>query len=254
MTLLMIGGTADARRSVAALYEPLQAQGIDIIYSLAGLVRVPELPCRVHVGGFSQCGGLEQFIVDNTVAAILDMSHPYAANISDKARVAATRKKIPYWRFERPAWRAKTDDKWFEFRDWPTLIAALQGKQRVLLTAGQMAEPQLQALFEFSKQNDQQQWLRTAVTPKVSLPSSMHWHKAIGPFKLADELALLQSLNIDVVVSKNSGGESTSAKLAAARQLKIPVYMLQRPDTVATENTFNDWQDCLNAVLKQLAK
>jgi precorrin-6A/cobalt-precorrin-6A reductase len=52
---------------------------------------------------------------------------------------------------------------------------------------------------------------------------------ARGPFRLVDELALLKQHAIDIVVTKNSGGEATYAKLAAARALGLPVVMVRRP-------------------------
>ena len=38
---------------------------------------------------------------------------------------------------------------------------------------------------------------------------------------------------IDVIVSKNSGGGATYAKIAAARGLGLPVIMIARPDKPA---------------------
>ena len=49
-----------------------------------------------------------------------------------------------------------------------------------------------------------------------------------GPFELEDEIALLRSHAIDVLVSKNSGGDAAYAKIAAARALGLPVVMVRR--------------------------
>jgi precorrin-6A/cobalt-precorrin-6A reductase len=56
-----------------------------------------------------------------------------------------------------------------------------------------------------------------------------------GPFALEDEIALLQSHAIDVLVSKNSGGDAAYAKIAAARALGLPVVMVRRPALPAGE-------------------
>jgi precorrin-6A/cobalt-precorrin-6A reductase len=52
---------------------------------------------------------------------------------------------------------------------------------------------------------------------------------ARGPFDLAAELELLARERIEVIVSKNSGTEATVAKLHAARELELPVIMVERP-------------------------
>jgi precorrin-6A/cobalt-precorrin-6A reductase len=54
---------------------------------------------------------------------------------------------------------------------------------------------------------------------------------ARGPFALEEEITLMRDERIDVLVTKNSGGNATEAKLAAARALGIPVVMVERPET-----------------------
>ena len=100
MNLLLLGGTAEAKQ----LARDLQQQGIALIYSLVGLVRQPQLDCRVISGGFSARGGLRRFIEDEAVDAILDVTHPYAQRMSDHAVEVARQCGIPIWRYQRPPW------------------------------------------------------------------------------------------------------------------------------------------------------
>ena len=53
--------------------------------------------------------------------------------------------------------------------------------------------------------------------------------EARGPFTLAGELALLRREQVSVLVSKDSGGALTAAKLDAARELGVRVIMVRRP-------------------------
>ena len=105
-------------------------------------------------------------------------------------------------------------------------------------------------MAEFSSQ---QQWLRTAVKPKVQLADNMHWIKAIGPFSLAAEKALFKDKAIDVLVSKNSGGNATSAKLVAARERGIPVFMLERPSLPDAQVTLSNHQQCFDFIMDRFS-
>jgi precorrin-6A/cobalt-precorrin-6A reductase len=71
--------------------------------------------------------------------------------------------------------------------------------------------------------------LARCVDPPSPSPSWCTLILARGPFTVEDELVLLREHRIDVLVTKDSGGEMTSAKLAAARQLGVPVIVIRRP-------------------------
>jgi precorrin-6A/cobalt-precorrin-6A reductase len=247
MKLLVLGGTADARR----LAKCLQTDVIEIIYSVAGLVRMPDVDCEVISGGFSQFGGLQAYIEQQGIDAVLDATHPYAEKMTTTAWAVTQQLNLSYWRFHRSPWQMEDGDDWQMFAGWPDLLAALRGFKSVFITAGQIDEMAITAFSNYA-QLGQQQLLRTAVQPQHTLPESMSWIKAIGPFDFESELALMQKHQVDVLVSKNSGGSATEAKLAAARNRNITVMMLARPELPQGLTIFDELDDCVAAVLKAL--
>ncbi|MBX2808403.1 MAG: precorrin-6A/cobalt-precorrin-6A reductase [Cellvibrionaceae bacterium] len=245
MTLLLLGGTADGRQ----LAQRLHRQHCAVIYSVAGLLRRPQLDCPVVSGGFTQFGGLEVFVKQRDISAILDVTHPYAQRMSCQARAVAHRCGLPYWRFHRPAWVPQAGDLWHSVQHWQAALPLLANKKSLLLSAGQLSQIFIDALAVYASAG-QRQLLRTAAPPRAQLPATMQWCKAIGPFYYEDELALMQQHSIDMLLSKNSGGEATAAKLQAARDLAMPVIMLERPLLPTADQLFVTATACADFVLK----
>jgi len=243
--LLILGGTSEG----VSLAKSLNKPNVSLIYSVAGLVRTPKLGCPVIEGGFGHYGGLTNFLKGKSIHGILDATHPYAVNMSEAAQKSAKEVSIHYWRYERPAWSKQQGDIWFEFDDAGELIDALSGKKNVFLTAGQLTENLLNRFNEYA---GQRQLFRTAVEPKAELPNSMSWLKGIGPFDVKSELTLFKKYQIDALVSKNSGGTATDAKLKVARKLGVPVYMLNRPYKKHCQNEFKSTEECSAFVINYI--
>ena len=235
--VLLLGGTADARHLAAGLH----AQKIPFIYSVAGLVRQPAVSGEVISGGFSQRGGLAAFIKRRGIVAIVNAVHPFASKMTEEAEKVSVQCKIPYWRFLRPAWQIQAGDQWVSCEDWHTIAAQMLAYKNVLFTAGQLPQRVLDHI-----KPEQQAWMRTAVVPKTTLPVNCQWIKAIGPFDIESERQLFVEHKIDVLVSKNSGGMATYAKIAVARQLSLPILMLDRPQVEFSASTYADLKDCLS--------
>ena len=84
----------------------LTAAGYDVLTSLAGRVSAPALPVgRVRIGGFGGVDGLSEFLSQHHIAAVVDATHPFAAQISANAEQAAARSGRPLLRLARPGWR-----------------------------------------------------------------------------------------------------------------------------------------------------
>lgn len=241
----MLGGTSDARQLAEALHE----RGVEVIYSIAGLLRQPRLECRVISGGFSAQGGMQAFIEREQVDAILDATHPYAQTISETALGVARARDIPAWRYLRPAWEASEDDDWRGFDDWAELHSLLRDRRSVFLASGQPVQAYIDALGMPGKYREQRQYLRSARRPEITLPASMTWIEDVGPFGLDSERALFERYRFDALVCKNSGGSATDAKLSVARERGIPVYMFQRPCLPAVDIEFQTLDQCLEHVV-----
>ncbi len=227
MRVLVLGGTTEA----SALAKLLAADPrFDATLSLAGRTRDPRpQPLAMRVGGFGGVEGLVRWLGDEKVAAVIDATHPYAARMSANAVAACARVVVPLGSIVRPPWRQHEDDSW---RIVPTAeaAAAALGKTplRVFLSLGR------QDLHAFAGAPQHRYIARTIEAPdETASPPSIRVLQMRGPFDRDSEARLLSDEAIDIVVSKNSGGDATYAKIEAARELEIPVVMIARPDKPA---------------------
>lgn len=236
--ILLLGGTGDALRLARCL-------GPSHIYSLAGLGRVPDdLMCQVRVGGFGGAQGLATYMAAERIDLLVDATHPYAAQISGNAASAAEQAGIPCWALRRPAWQPGAGDDWREVGDWAELVGAINEYKRPFFTLGR--EP-LAHLHEIP---EHQHWTVRCLdaqspTDRAEIIGDR------GPFDLQSERRLLERLNSDVLVSKNSGGASTEPKLQVARERGLPVLLLRRPVLPAVSREFAH-RDELRAALVAL--
>ncbi|MCY1298325.1 Precorrin-6A reductase [compost metagenome] len=198
-----------------------------------------DLACQVRVGGYGGAAGLARFIAEQGIDLLVDATHPYAAQISRNAAAAAKLAGVPCWALRRPGWQAVAEDDWREVEDWPGLIEALKDFRRPFFTLGR--EP-LEHLREIPPQ---QHW---TVRCLQGQPPGERYEVigARGPFTLAGERELFARLQSDVLISKNSGSQSTEPKLQVARELGLPVLILKRPELPAVAREFDSveglWQ------------
>ena len=141
------------------------------------------------------------------------------------AAAAAAIAGVPVLGVLRPAWVAQPGDMWRMAADMAEAAALLsEAPRRVLLTIGQ------KDLAAFRAAPWHSYVVRSVDAPDpASLPPRARVIAARGPFYEAGERALLTAERIDTLVTKNSGGLATVAKLHAARGLGIGVVMIDRP-------------------------
>lgn len=233
--ILLLGGVGDA----LAIARRLAPQDI---YSLAGLGKRPsDLPCQLRVGGYGGAEGLAAFMAAEGIDLLLDITHPYAAQISANAARAAELSGVPCWALRRPGWHAGGGDDWREVADWAALSAALEPFQRPLFTLGREPLAHLQAIPLH------QHWTVRCLDDYPGT-SRARVIGARGPFNLADERALFAAGQFDVLISKNSGSSATEPKLQVARELGLPVLLLARPPLPAVDRQFSAVEDVWSAL------
>lgn len=223
MRVLILGGTGDASQlAIAASNLP----GIEIISSLAGRTRQPAaIATQARIGGFGGTEGLVAYLQDQAIALLIDATHPFAAQVSFNGATAAKICGIPHLMLIRPAWQPIEGDRWIEVDDLKAAAEILLGlAKRVFLTIGR------QELSAFAHLEDIWFLMRMIDSPTSDTPIPKgQLLLERGPFSLANERELFKKYQIEAIVSKNSGGEATYAKIIAARELSLPVVMVKRP-------------------------
>ncbi|MFD7133404.1 cobalt-precorrin-6A reductase [Streptomyces sp. NPDC059894] len=220
--VLLLGGTTEARELAAALAA---RPGVRVTSSLAGRVSRPgALAGDVRIGGFGGAEGLAAWLRERRVDAVVDATHPFAAGITANAARAAAATGCPLLVLRRPSWRPGPGDRWHTVASLGAAANLLPGLgRRVLLTTGRLG------LAAFAHLTGLHFVVRSVEPPGPPMPADVDVVLARGPFTVADELALLREHRVDVVVTKDSGGAATAAKLTAARELGLPVVVVRRP-------------------------
>jgi precorrin-6A/cobalt-precorrin-6A reductase len=223
MRVLVLGGTFEANKLAVLLAD---RSDIWSMLSFAGRTtapRAPKIPCRI--GGFGGADGLQAYLETKRIDVLVDATHPFAEQISRHAAIAAVGARIPLVVLSRPAWVAQPADHWIDAADMAAAAAALgREPKRVFLTIGRLQ-------IETFAAAPQHFYLIRTIEPFM-LSAGLPRHRVIlgrGPFAVEAEDKLLREESIDVIVSKNSGGEAAFAKVRAARHLGLPVVMVARP-------------------------
>ncbi|WP_058995081.1 cobalt-precorrin-6A reductase [Leptolyngbya sp. NIES-2104] len=217
--LLILGGTTEATQLAT---QAAKIPSLEVISSLAGRTQQPINPTgTVRSGGFGGVEGLVHYLQDQQIDLLIDATHPFAAQISWNAATAVDRVSIPRLSIVRPAW--ESEPHWIEVESNEAAAAILPNlAQRIFLTIGR------QELSTFAHLTDLWFLMRMIDPPKTVIPPG-EVLLARAPFSVEQERAWMQHYQIQAIVSKNSGGDATVSKLIAARELNLPVVMVQRP-------------------------
>ncbi len=204
----------------------LAEAGVDAVYSYAGRTDAPVAPpLPVRVGGFGGVAGLAAYLKAEGISHVIDATHPFAAQMRRNAVDACADAGVPLIALEREPWQAGAGDRWTHVPDLAAAVTALgEAPRRVFLAIGR------QNLGAFAGAPQHHYLLRLVDPPTDPLPlPRAEAVIARGPFDVAGDLALLKDHRIEVIVAKNAGGAGAEAKLIAARELKLPVVLIDRP-------------------------
>ncbi|WP_075219326.1 cobalt-precorrin-6A reductase [Acuticoccus yangtzensis] len=216
--ILLLGGTEEARR----LAEMLDAAGASFLVSLASATATP-YPGDERRGGFGGEEAMAEFLTREGVEVVADATHPFAAVISPTAKRAARKARVRYLRLERSPWRRSAADRWIDVASLEEAARGPDNGSRVFLTVGG------RSVQPFLMRRDLTLVIRSIDPPELGTRHDVTVIRDRGPFTVEDERALFARYDFDAMVTKNSGGDATAAKLVAARERKMKVYMVQRP-------------------------
>ncbi len=220
--ILVLGGTAEARE-LAVL---LDRAGVRFMSSLAGRVAKPRLPVgAVQIGGFGGVSGLRSFLMENRVTGVVDATHPFAQGMTANAVEACAADGVPLLRLERPGWSdAPGADtwEWVVNHDAAATAAARLG-EHPFITVGR------QSLGHFVGPLAEHRTLVRAVdAPAIDLPEPWTLVLSRGPYLLEEERTLFGEHDIDVLVTKDSGGTYTWSKMQVAAERGAAVVIIRR--------------------------
>jgi precorrin-6A/cobalt-precorrin-6A reductase len=229
LRVLILGGTAAANRLAQAVASDPR---IDAVLSYAGRTENPTPPpIAWRLGGFGGVAGLVDYLRAENIARVVDATHSFAAQMSAHAVAACAEADVPLLALERPPWQRAPGDHWIEVDDLAAAAEALgTAPRRVFLGIGRLH------LKTFAAHPQHAYLVRLVDPPRAPLPlPDAEVIVARGPFDRAGDRAMLTNYRADIIVAKNAGGDSASAKIEAARDLALPVVMVRRPFIPARE-------------------
>lgn len=223
--ILVLGGTAEARELAVLLQEA----GVRFVTSLAGRVAQPRLPVgAVQIGGFGGVAGLRAYLVEQRIDAVIDATHPFAEGMTRNAIAACAADGVPLLRLERPGWSdapGAADWHWVDDHDQAAAEAARLG-DHAFLTVGR------QSLGHFVEPlKDRRTLLRVVDVPSVAIPAVWTVVLSRGPYEVETERGIFAEYGIDVLVTKDSGGSYTWAKMQVAAETGAHVVIVRRVES-----------------------
>lgn len=236
--ILLLAGTAEAR----ILSDLLLSEGVEVVASLAGATRMARaMKDEARIGGFGGDEGFRAWLRENQPHAVVDATHPFAAQITNRSARICAEEGMPYLLLSRPAWVPQAGDNWTMIDREDAAAALIPKAATVFLATGR------QTLERFANLTPRKVICRRIDPPKNDFPfAGGEYLVSRPPFSVADEVALFRKLGVTHLIVKNAGGAPSRSKLDAARELHLSVLMIRRPalpetPKVETPEAALDW-------------
>jgi len=244
-TILILGGSEIAYQ----LAQEMQSLPVNIISSLAGRTQNPRLPVGAwRIGGFGGIDGLVRFLHDNHIRLVVDATHPFARKMQANARIAAERGGIDLLRLQRPPWQPQPGDRWIPVQDENEAAALLPKGSSVFLALGR------QHLQAFIPRRDVQ-FVARMLEKTDDIRNLRHFTLILDrPATRDEEIRLLRTHKITMLVCRNSGACASYGKIAAARELQLPIAMITAASLTDETPTLTTVQATIRYILKQLSE
>lgn len=237
--VLVLGGTSDAQ----AFCKMLNEHHLPFVVSVAteagaslALAENYEVLCERFDGP-----RFVNLIQEMKIGAVVDLTHPHAHVITAMASKLCETEHVPYFRYNRPEVITKETNllnPFLHMAESETQAAeiAFHLGNRILVTGSKSV-----ALYERLLSMNAKKTVIYRVLPKSEILAQIEdlgvsWDRIIaakGPFNTLMNKATIEHFKIEVMIAKEAGDASgTLERLEAAKQMGIPLVMIQRPDAI----------------------
>lgn len=232
--LLVVAGTVDAVDFIAG--QPQDTEILATTFSQLGADCIARRPGLRLFAGALEADGFERLLRDEQPDFLVDLSHPFAVEVSRNAKAAAAACGVPYLRYERQ--RADEADlpaglDCRHFADFAAAAAACgQMAGNILLTIGSKNLAFFRELPDFRQRFYVRVLAESRILQELEAmqidPGHIFAMKGVASAEL--NIALCRQCRAAALVSKDSGpAGGLLEKMQAAAALGIPLLLVDRP-------------------------
>lgn len=231
--VLIFSGTTEGRNIAMNLAKV----GILCEVSVATDYGVQVMEKNKHIQilkGRKDISEIKELLEQGNYDAVIDATHPYAVLVSENIRNSLKGCKTPYYRIERRNTLEKMDNCVCVSSNEECVKALIRTTGNILLTTGS------KEIRQFTEKEELRKRIYARVLPSIESISLCQEAKLEGkqiiamqgPFTKEMNKAMLEQYNIKILVTKESGKiGGVEEKLQAAEEMKIPCYVIKRPES-----------------------